>query len=52
LVTLISGDQIPIAQLRPNDKLMTADGSSIVATEMMMMLDQNHFSKSESFVEY
>jgi hypothetical protein len=52
LVTLINGNTIPIGQLRTNDKLMTGDGSSIVVTEMMMMLDQNHLSKSECFVEY
>jgi len=48
----MNGDKKTVGQLRPNDKLMTADGSSIVVTEMMMMLDQNHFSKSECFVEY
>jgi hypothetical protein len=44
LVTLINQKQIPIGQLRSGDQLLTIDGTTIVNTEMMMMLDQNQLS--------
>jgi hypothetical protein len=44
LVTLVNQQQIPIGQLRSGDQLLTIDGTTIVNTEMMMMLDQNQLS--------
>jgi hypothetical protein len=44
LVTLANQQQIPISQLRSGHQLLTTDGTKIVNTEMMMMLDQNQLS--------
>ncbi|CAF0981463.1 unnamed protein product [Rotaria sordida] len=44
LVTLINLQQIPIEKLRIGDELLTIDGTKIVSTEMIMMLDQNQHS--------
>jgi hypothetical protein len=46
LVTLISHQRIPIHQLRPTDQLLTSDGKTILATQMMMMLDKNVVAQS------
>ena len=45
LISLASGKRIPIQHLRSGDELLTTDGSTIFATQMMMMLDQNKISK-------
>jgi hypothetical protein len=52
LVTLTNHKQIPIHQLRPSDKMFTADGKTIRTTEMMMMLDKNTFSKGTSNITH
>ncbi len=43
-VTLINQQQISIGQLQSGDLLLTIDGTTIVNTVMMMMLDQNQLS--------
>jgi hypothetical protein len=40
-VTLINQQQISIGQLQSGGQLLTIDSTTIVNTEMMMMLDQN-----------
>ncbi|CAF2868409.1 unnamed protein product [Rotaria sp. Silwood2] len=46
LVTLVNQQQISIGKLQVGDKLFSIDGTKIVSTEMMMMLDQNKFSSA------
>ncbi|CAF3480748.1 unnamed protein product [Rotaria sp. Silwood1] len=41
LVTLTTGQRIPIGKLRAGDKLLTIDGSKIITSEMVMMLDKH-----------
>ncbi|CAF4179327.1 unnamed protein product, partial [Rotaria sordida] len=50
LVTLINLQQIPIEKLRIGDELLTIDGTKIVSTEMIMMLDQNQHSSDLKFI--
>ena len=44
LVTLVNRKKIPIGKLQPGHQLLTTDGTTVFATEMMFMLDQNQHS--------
>jgi hypothetical protein len=45
---LANRKRIPIEQLRSGDELLTTDGSTIFATQMMMMLDKDAFSQGNT----
>ncbi|CAF3211706.1 unnamed protein product [Rotaria sp. Silwood2] len=46
LVTLVNQQQIPIGKLQVGDQLLSIDGTKIVSTEMLMMLDKNQLSSA------
>lgn len=52
LVSLTNGKHIRISELQAGDQLLTSDGKTIFATEMMMMLDQNAFGEGKISMKY